>query len=175
MSYSTPQMVRMALVPSSNGSIPNPLSNTAADLSDTQLADAIIEADSMIDAFIGGYYAVPVAATGSPAATPHPLDYWSRNIASYYATLTYRGSMDFTDTDPINRRYKDTLAALQAVMAGKLRLQIPQNTSGNSATEPGPVQNPYLGDLWTPDDFSLHDAGSPELNTNSPFWGGWWS
>lgn len=173
MSYSTPSMVRMALVPSSNGTLPNPASNTAADLTDAQLTDAIAEADALIDSFIGGYYAVPVAAVNS--AIPHPIDFWSRTIASYYATLTYRQGMDFTDVDPINRRYKDTLGALQAVSAGKLRLQIPENTSGNSATMPGQVINPYVGELWTPDDFSLSPAESPALNPASPFWGSWWT
>lgn len=174
MAYSTPQKVRMALVPSSDGSAPTSPTNTAADLSDAQLNDAIAEADAMIDSYIGGYYAVPVAATGTPAVIPHPIDFWSRNIAAYGATLTYRGSMDFTDTDPINRRYKDTLAALQAVAAGKVRLQIPENTSGNSAIQPGSTINPYVGDLWQPEDFSLYPAQSPQLNSNSPYWGTWW-
>lgn len=160
----------MALVPSSNGVIPNPASNTAADFTDAQLSDAIAEADAMIDSYIGGYYAVPVAQVSN--ATPHPIDFWSRNLAAYYATLTFRGSMDFTDTDPINRRYKDTLAALQAVSQGKMRLQLPQNTSGNSATEPGAAINPYEGELWTPDDFSVSPAQNPDLNPQSPFWGG---
>lgn len=174
MSYSTPANVRMALVPSSNGAIPNPASNTAADLTDAQLTDAIAEADSLIDSFIGGYYAVPVAAVGTPTATPHPIDFWSRTIAAYYATLTYRQSLDFTDTDPIARRYKDTLAMLQAVSQGKMKLQLPDNTSGNSATEAGSPSNPYAGDLWDPTDFSLYPAESPDLNPVSPFWGTWW-
>lgn len=172
MSYSTPAMVRMALVPSSNGAIPNPASNTAADFSDAQLSDAIAEADALIDTYIGNRYAVPVAQAGSPLAIPHPIDFWSRTIAAYVATLTYRGSMDFTDTDPINRRYKDVLAALKDVAAGKVRLQLPENTSGNSATGVGAVQNPYVGDLWTPDDFDVSPAQNPDLNPQSPFWGG---
>lgn len=171
MAYSTPKMVRQALVPSSDGSQPDPLSNTAADLSDAQLNDAIAEADSTIDGYLGGFYAVPVALVGN--AVPHPLDYWSRNIASYSATLSYRGSMDFSDTDPVARRYKDTMAALQAVSAGKLKLQLPENFSGYGSTGAGPAQNPYDGDLWTPDDFNLSDAPNPGLN-GSPYWWSRW-
>lgn len=172
MAYSTAVMLRQALVPSSDGTQTTG-TGTAADLTDAQLADAIGEADATIDAYIGGYYAVPVAAVNS--ATPHPIDYWSRNLAAYFATLAWRGSQDFTETDPIARRYKETMDALTAVMNGKLRLQLPENTSGNSATEPGQTVNPYVGELWTPDDFSLFPAQSPNLNPNSPFWGTWWS
>lgn len=170
MAYSTPQMVRQALVPSSDGSQPDPESNTAADLTDTQLKDAIAEADSTIDGYIGGYYAVSVQPTGTPAVIPHPIDYWSRNLAAYNATLVYRGSMDFTDTDPIYRRYKDTLSALQAVSQGKLRLQLPDNTTGNAGVGAAPAFNPYDGDLWTPDDFDITPGPIP----GPPFWRSNW-
>lgn len=168
-SYSTPAMVRQALVPSSDGTEPTTPTNTAADLTDAQLQDSIDEADSTIDSYIGAFYAVPVAiidpSTGQPTGiTPHPLDFWSRNIAAYVATLAYRGSQDFTDTDPVARRYKDTLASLQAVAAGKMKLMIPDNTSGNSAVAVAPAFNPYLGDLWDPSDFSLEPSLSPVLD-----------
>lgn len=172
MAYSTAAKVRQALVPSSDGTQTNG-TGTAADLTDAQLDDAIGEADSTIDAYIGGYYAVPVAEVSS--AVPHPIDFWSRNLAAYFATLAWRGSMDFTDTDPVARRYKETMDALTAVMNGKLRLQLPENVSGNSAIEPGKAHNPYVGDLWDPSDFSLAPAQSPALNTTSPFWGSWWT
>lgn len=172
MAYSTAVMVRQALVPSSDGTQTTG-TGTAADLSDAQLADAISEADATIDAYIGGYYAVPVAQVSN--ATPHPIDFWSRNLAAYFATLAWRGSMDFTETDPVARRYKETMDALTAVMNGKLRLQLPENTSGNSAIEPGSALNPYVGDLWDPTDFSLFPAQSPQLNNASPFWGTWWT
>lgn len=172
MSYSTPALVRKALVPSLDGSQPTTATHTAADLSDAQLQDAIAEADSTIDGYIGAYYAVPVA-NASDGSVPHPIDFWSRNLAAYNATLMYRGSMDFTDTDPISRRYKDTMSALQSVAAGKMRLQLPENTSGNSATEAGAAVNPYVGDLWTPDDFNLSADPNPGLNGH-PFWEGWW-
>lgn len=175
MAYTTPAEVRLALLPSSDGSIPSPLSNTAADLTDAQMDDAIAEASATIDGYIGGFYAVPVADAGDPAATPHPIDFWARNIAAYLATLTYRQSMDFTDTDPIARRYKDTLGALQAVAAGKMKLQIPQNETGNSAVAVGDAFNPYVGDLWDPQDFSLSPSLSPTLDPAErpypyPYW-----
>lgn len=170
MAYSTAAMVRQALVPSSDGTQTSG-TGTAADLSDAQLEDSIAEADATIDSYIGAYYAVPVAEVSS--AVPHPIDFWSRNLAAYYATLAWRGSQDFTETDPVARRFKDTMDALNAVAAGKMRLQLPQNTTGNSAIEPGKAINPYVGDLWDPSDFSVTPAQSPLLNPNSPFWGSW--
>lgn len=175
MAYTTPAEVRMALVPSSDGSLPASPTNTAADLQDVQLEDAIAEASATIDGYIGGFYAVPVADDATTSATPHPIDFWARNIAAYLATLTYRGSLDFTDTDPIARRYKDTLMALQAVAAGKMKLQIPDNETGNSAVGVGAAFNPYVGDLWDPSDFSLNPSLSPSLDPAEqpypyPFW-----
>lgn len=180
MAYTTPAEVRMALVPSSDGSLPTTPTNTAADLTDAQLEDMISEASATIDGWIGGYYAVPVAdvldANGNDTgAVPHPIDFWARNIAAYLATLTYRGSLDFTDTDPIARRYKDTLAALMAVSQGKMKLQIPDNETGNSAVGVGSAFNPYVGDLWDPSDFSLNPSLSPSLDPAEqpypyPFW-----
>ena len=170
MAYSTPAMVRLALIPTTDGSQPDTPSDTAADLSDEQLTDAIAEADSIIDGYIGAYYAVPVA-DNADGSVPHPLDYWSRNLAVYNATLVYRGSMDFAETDPITRRYADTIAQLQAVAAGRVRLQLPENSSGNSGVEAGAPLNPYVGDLWDPEDFDIRP--SSDLPGSYPYGFGW--
>lgn len=159
MSYSTPAMVRQALVPSSDGTQPtgSNLTHTAADLSDAQLQDSINEADAMIDGYIGGVYTTPVAQVAG--LTPHPIDYLSRNIAAYNATLAFRGSMDFTDTDPVARRYRDSEAFLKGVGTNRISLPIPRNVGGAGATTSvAPAFNPYTGDLWTPDDFSIRPA-----------------
>lgn len=159
MAYSTPAEVRQALVPTSDGSLPDPATHTAADLSDAQLTDAISEADTLIDGYLGGRYSVPVLAVNG--AIPHPVDYWSRTVAAYLATLTYRGSMDFSDNDPVARRYNAVLSALKDVAAGRMTLQVTMNTGPSAVSGVGPVSNPYVGDLWTPDDFSIGVASSP--------------
>lgn len=143
MPYSTPESVRLALVPSSKGLIPNPPSNTAADFEDEQLNDAIAEADSTIDSYIGGRYITPVAGTA-----PHPIDYWSRNLAAYFATLTYRGSQDFADTDPIARRYLATMVTLGAVSKGTTTLNVPANAGDSSVSGAGQPVNQYDGNLF---------------------------
>jgi phage gp36-like protein len=174
-------MVRNALVPSFAGNLPTTPTRTAADLSDTQIQDAINEADATIDSYIGAYYAVPVQVVvagsdedGTVGQIPHPIDYWSRNIAAYNATLTYRGSQDFADTDPVVRRYNATMQALQAVSAGKVRLQLPNNVSPNAATGAGPAFEPYAGDLFDPSDFNLHPAMYDPVTGGRPYWiDGW--
>jgi phage gp36-like protein len=167
MAYSTAASVRKAILPTSDGTVPNPRSNTAADLSDAELADAIAEADSTIDGALGGIYATPVDTT---SGVPHPIDFWSRNIAAYVATLAYRGSQDFADTDPIARRFKMTQDAMNMVATGKASLPLPRNSGDSSQVGVGAAFNPYVGDLWTPNDFSL----GPDLHTGRG-WDPWWS
>jgi phage gp36-like protein len=172
MSYSTPALVRKALLPSSDGTLPAPPSNTAADLSDVQLQDAIDEADSFIDSMIGRFYATPVAQVAG--ATPHPLDYWSRNIAAYNAYLGFRKGQDFSDDDPVFRRYTATMQALQAVNTGTASLNpvssFPGNTTDSRAAGASPAYNQYQGDLWVPADFEI---GSPRQNWPTGTPGGW--
>lgn len=161
-------MVRNALNPGTDGSAPpDPPSGTGADLSDAQLEDAIAEADAVIDSYIAKYYAVPVALVipatddvqgdGAPdGSVPHPIDYWSRNIAAYNATLVVRKSLDFTDDDPVARRYNATMSALVGVSKGQATLQIPENTTPNAATGAGAPVNPYYaGDLFDAADWNL--------------------
>lgn len=153
MAYSTATMVRRALAPSlTDPSGPPPAgeeTNTAADLSNDELNDAIAEADAQIDSYLGARYAVPVASD-SGGATPHPLDFWSRNIAAYNATLAYRGSLDFSDNDPVARRWRATMDALAAVRDGKATLPF----AAVDATSPGSgggaddAINPYVGELF---------------------------
>lgn len=158
MSYSTPAMVRKALVPTSTGSVPTTVTHTAADLTDAQLQDFINEADSQIDSYISRYYATPVASVddGNGGQTvPHPLDYWSRNLAAYNATLSVKGSQDLSDSDPVVRRYTGTMQALQQVASGKAGLPFPDNTSASAQVGVGHAVNPYDGELFTLDEFDL--------------------
>lgn len=174
MAYSTKQMLRQALAPGTwvenpgqptdpdDPSLPNEpprQTNTAADLPDEQLDDAIAEADAFIDSYIGARYTVPVAPVGEATVAPHPIDYWSRNLAAYNATLAYSERQDFGDDDPVARRYTATLAALTAVRDGKGTLPIPpiDGAAGSLVSVGSPV-NPYVGDLFSADDWSLAPA-----------------
>lgn len=163
MPYSTPAMVRKALVATSDGSQPSEPTNTAADFTDEQLADEIAGADSVINGYIGGRYIVPVALI--EGAVPHPLDYLSRDIAAYTATLTKKGSLEFTDNNPIYRRYSQALAFLIAVGATKATLQIPRNDTGTATLGAGAPINPNgQASLFGLRDFSLREefGGFPD-------------
>lgn len=162
-------MVRQALVPNTDGSLSSIVTNTAADLSDTQLADAIVEADSLIDGYLSRLYTTPVPlTTDTVPVVPHPVDYWSRNLAAYNATLSFRGSQDFADQDPVARRYMATMDALKQVSAGTIGLNLPRNVGDSSASTASDPINPYVGELFCIDDFDLSPARTPWLG---PFWG----
>lgn len=174
MSYSTIAEVRLALAPSlSEGE----LTHTAADLTDPQLQDAIAQADSMIDSFIGATYTTPVAPTSTDGGitftvTPHPVDFWSRDIAAYLATLTYRKNQDLTATDPIQLRYNMISTFLLNVQNGKGILNLPQNANPQTELGVGQVANPYTGDLFGPSDWDLVGTNSPG-GYPTPGVGGW--
>lgn len=173
MPYSTPAMVRLALGPSLNGSLPGTTTNTAADLSDSQLADAIAEADSTINGYLANIYITPVAAVGdSDLVIPHPVDYWSRDIAAYLATCTYRGQMNIESTNPVLLRYNAVLGFLKDVASGKARLPLPRNGDTVGAGAASAPVNPYIGDLWDPSDFSLTPSWSSDL-APGPYWSPW--
>ena len=164
MAYSTPQEVRLALVPTGDGGQPTAPTHTAADLTDEQLADAIAEGDSIIDGYLGGRYTTPVEPVSG--TVPAPLAMWSRSLAAYFATLAYRRGQDFADTDPVARRYNAVMLALKDVEAGKLLLPLPQpgGGTGTALSAVGQAVNPYIGDLWTPEDFDLTPDWPDRLN-----------
>jgi phage gp36-like protein len=139
------------------------LTGTGADLSNDQLTDAIAEAQARVDSYITGRYVTPVLvdATGTPyTSVPHPLDYWTRNIAAYLAKITYAESQDFEDIDPVARRYNMTLLDMTAVRDGKQSIAIPENPTSSSEAAAGTVINPYVGQLFCPSDFDLYPIGS---------------
>lgn len=161
MAYCTPERLRQALAPGLLAEFANQPAEktfTAADLSNEQIQSEIDEASSMIDTALGGRYIVPVANDPVTTLTPHPIDYWVRNIAAYLATCTYRGSNDFADQDPVARRFALTMTALTDVRAGKTSLNLPDVVGQNGTSSAGasaPI-NPYIGNLFGPEDFSLY-------------------
>lgn len=155
MAYSTAVDVREALSPTQGGAP----GQTAAGLSDEQINDAIAEADSIIDGFVGGSY----------VTTPVPpiVHFWSRDIGAYLATLTWRKSNDITDDDPVVRRYQLALLQLQGIAKGTVTVPLPDPpavVTGNAY-----VANQYEGNLFNAAQFDMF-GGSPLFNP--PFNGG---
>lgn len=161
--YCEPAAVRNALAPGDwdeeQGPDPDQPTGTAADLDDEQITDAINEADSTIDTYLSGQYVTPVAAD----PTPHPIDFWSRNIAAFNATLRFRQNQDLTDTDPVMIRYRATMAALIAVRDGKAVLEIPIVTGTASSIGAQAPRNPYEGSLFGAADWDLSPVGQSHL------------
>lgn len=156
MPYSTPADVRTAVAsPLNPDDEPITTTHTAADLPNTTLLDAIAEADATIDEYLSGGYVTPVAEVDS--LTPHPVDYWSRNIAAYLATLTHRKSKDIGDNDPIVRRYTATMGALTAIRDRKAFIKLPEIDAGtgSGAEGAGLALNQYTGLLFVASDFDL--------------------
>lgn len=182
--YSTPLMIRQAVAPRDWVTQPTPTdsTNTCADMTDEQLKDAIAEADSTIDGYLARYYKTPVEAA-LPAGQIHPVDYWSRNLAAYNATLTYSERLDFTDQDPIARRFLATMDLLKQVANGTLTLdglKLPGDGGSATASGASAPHQPYTGDLFDAADFNLSPAGSGGAFLDGgwprPWWGGgsWW-
>lgn len=119
--YSSPADVRNALTPGADESD----ASTAASLSDAQITDAIKEADGTIDTFLHARFGVPQDPDDATVAI-YPVRAWSRDIAAYLATLTFRKSKDMTPDDPVRLRYEFVLSLLDRIVSGELRPNLPQ-------------------------------------------------
>lgn len=147
--YSTVTDVRSALFPGA-GAEPTEDKTTAASLPNEQIVDAINEADSTVNT----YLSVPGdrKVTMENDAATQPVRYWSRNIAAYLATLTFRRGKDLGQDDPVRLRYTATIGLLTAIRDGKTGnpLEPADPAPGSGGIE---VFNQYDGNLFSPDDF----------------------
>lgn len=170
MAYATVDAVRQAAsgIPGLTDPPASP-THTPADLPNSVLNDLIAEADATINTYIGARYVTPVANDTSNNV-PHPLDYWSRNIATYNAWLTFRKGKDLTDNDPAVRRYAATMAALDAISKSQIDIPVPEiGTEADSPSIAGQAINQYEGVLFVARDFSLVEQSVPGW-----FSGRWW-
>lgn len=165
MAYSSALDVRNALTPegaSTDGS-------TAATLSDTQITDSIAEADGLIDAYVGSRYAIVLDTTLTPNVAKGVIRWWSRTIAAYLATLTYKRNQDVPADEPIRLRYDMVMELLEKVRNGTLDLNlVPVDNDSTDVF----VENLYEGDLFTPAMFGL----DPRFPNRWPrdLWPGYW-
>lgn len=148
--YSSANDVRKALTP--GGSAAD--TSTAAGLDDTQIEDAIAEADSTVDAHLRSRYTIPQDPDNVAVAVA-PVRWWSRNIAAYLATLTFRRNKDLTEDDPVRLRYNQTMALLIAIRDGKANLSLPPVVDGAGTGTDITVINQYEGTMFGLEDFGL--------------------
>lgn len=176
MGYSTPAEVRLALNPELDPAALDHVEETAAQLSDTQLNDAIAQADSKINLYLALRYATPVAPLdpdADPLVYPEQIRYWSRDLAAYFATLTENRNMPLDPTHPVYLRMLQVQADLKAVNTGAAVLALPAAvpSGGGGDTGVAGVVNPYDGPLFGPSDW-----GDRPVPGTADLWGpdrGW--
>jgi phage gp36-like protein len=124
VNYCSIDDVRLALVQDGASSD----TNTAADMDDGTITDAIAEASTIVDTYIMGPYA--------PTDTvPGVVTYWTRDVAAFLATCTWRKSKDLAAFDPVYLRYQQALGRLAGIPLGLTALPPGQSptTSFNGA------------------------------------------
>jgi len=149
VSYSTLQQVRYALAQGAQTSG----TNTAADMDDATITDAIAEADSVIDTYIGGPY-------DPTDVIPNTVTYWSRDIAAFLATCTWRKSKDFQVLDPVYLRYQLALTRLNGIATGVTTVPGPSPTNPDEvgATVVNPLSPGYS--MFPPWNYDLLGFGA---------------
>lgn len=171
-------MVRLALAPRLDDGSPVPptaLTHTGADLTDEQLSDEIAEADSEIDGYLAGRYVTPVAVVdvnNPDSLPPNPISYWSRNIAAYKATLTYKRNQPVETTNPVYLRYQMTMQALLAASNGSMILDIPSDSGDVTTVTSGGAVNVQPG-VGLCDGLELGGAAWPNTRPFEFGWGTW--
>lgn len=141
--YSSPADVRFALAPGGAEDSPD----TAAGFSDLQLIDAIKEADGVIDTYLNALYKIPMDPD-LPEVAVYPVRAWSRDIAGYLATLTYRKSKDMAEDDPVRLRFLYIMDILNKILEGLLKPNLPPQDDGTES-QGAFVYNLYGQKLFT--------------------------
>lgn len=151
--YSSAQDVREALSPGGSTSDPG----TPASISENEILSAISEADGIIDGYVGSRYTVPEDLTVGGVAVS-PIRWWSRTIAAWLVTLTYRNQQDVPPDEPIRLRYEQTIAFLVQVRDGLMDLTSLDDITDDSVDQVF-VENLYSNKLF-PTEPSTKKQGS---------------
>lgn len=153
--YSSVDDVRDALV--AGGSTSDP--GSPGSLGDAQIQNAIAEADGIIDGYIRSRYTVPNDPVVTTVAVS-PVRWWSRTIAAWLVSLTYRNQQDVPPDEPIRLRYEQTMQFLRDVRDGLMDL--PALVAND--TESGDqvfVENLYQNKLFPVEEIGSADAWWP--------------
>jgi phage gp36-like protein len=171
--YSLTQDVRLALTPGAVSSD----KTTAAGLDENQLIDAINQADAKINGYVPDGYTVPMVTLPNEdpevvvQVAANPFRFWSRDIAAYLATLTFKRNADVTADDPVRLRYEATMADLLLVRQGDYTLP---PSAGEAAVDGEiSIHNLYEGNLFGPSDFALSTQSGMrtyEIRTHDGSW-----
>jgi phage gp36-like protein len=121
--YCTPADIRQNVAGTDDGT------GTCAQLDVRVLQAAIGRASSRVSGYTGDDY--------DPTEVPDLVRDLTVQLATYYATLTYRKSMDLAATDPVYLGYADAMATLKAISAGSVTV-VPASPAEPPGTPPQP-------------------------------------
>jgi phage gp36-like protein len=150
--YSSVADVRNAISPEGSATDPS----TAASIAEARIVDAIAEADAVLDMFIGARYTIAMDTSLTPNVAKGIVRWWSRTIAAYLITLTFKKNQDIPDEEPIKIRYQMVMDLLTQVQKGDLDINLIP-VDGNDGSDVF-VYNHFTGDLWTKEEFLGSDA-----------------
>jgi phage gp36-like protein len=167
--YCLPQDIRDNVGGTDNGT------GTCAQLTDEQLTEAIGRASSKVSAYAGTTFE-PDAS--QPVVTvPALIVTLTVQIATYYATLTYRKSKDLAAFDPVYLGFLDASQMLKDIASGLIQVAPPD------PGEPSPDAVPAKVINTTPRAFTYEDSGTvpdgrggimPAGAPGSALRDGWW-
>lgn len=183
--YCTVRDVRNALTPNASEGSDTEYPETAASLPDWQIEDAIHEAMTVVDMHVLPRYKIgeveaqykdlntddpPVEVITTAQVAKAPIRWWTRSVAAYYATLTFRKNKDLTEDDPVRLRYAAVMLNLAQIRDGRLDLPGFDPADGTATGEVA-VVNTYEGKLWGPEDFNLTPEGhNPQIFASRRIW-----
>jgi phage gp36-like protein len=108
---------------------------TCAALEDYQLSAAIAQASAKVSSYAGTAY---VADAADPVVVvPDLVKTCAIQLATFYATLTYRKGKDLSPMDPVYLGYLDAIGTLKDVAAG--RVDVDPGSPGDPVDRPGHV------------------------------------
>ena len=106
-------------------------------LSDDQLNAAIAQASAKVSAYVGTSYVVDAA--DPVVIVPDLVRTCAIQLATFYATLTYRKGKDLSQFDPVFLGYQDAVKTLTDVAAG--RIDVAPTGPADPVDKPGHIVN----------------------------------
>jgi phage gp36-like protein len=146
---------------------------TCAALTDDQLSAAITQASAKVSAYVGSDYETDAATP--VVVVPDLVKTITIQLATFYATLTYRKGKDLSAFDPVYLGYLDAKQTLQDIISGKV--EVAPTPPGDPVTAGGKVIN------TVPKTFRFEDSGTvpdgrggimPAGAPGSALRDGWW-
>lgn len=112
--YCTPQDIRTNVAGTDAGT------GTCAMLTDAQLTAAIVQASGKVSAYAGTDWEVDAA--DPVIVVPQLVFTCALQLATFYATLTYRKGKDLSAFDPVYLGYLDAMKTLTDIASGKIQI-----------------------------------------------------